>query len=1023
NLTGSIWVSAYRIQSSGNIIRDTAPMFVEPASDLSIEIQADAETYRPGETATVNFAVRDAQGNPVAAALGLNVVDESVFALQELKPGMEKVYFYLEQELMKPRFEIHEFDMPAIIAEEPSQRPIDLRREKAARVLMAGAEMPDADRYYTNTYADRVNKLKKEWAQELIPKLQKIQRAIQQYAQQHEGRTYKERLGAKPLLETKLLTAEDFQDQWGQPFIILPQGGGEQEVWMFVLQVIGPDGKADTVDDLFLSTAWPAIWGNDRDFLATNVPVPRRFDEMLMFRAGMGGMPGVVVESRPAPAAFAMAEEKGAAPPVADGAGKPVRVRKYFPETMFSEPALITNENGQAKLSLTMADSITTWRMTALANSKSGQLGSTTSGLRCFQDFFVDIDLPVSLTRNDQVSIPVMVFNHLDESQNVRLELTEADWFTLEGDAKRTLEIGAKDEAAIYFTITAKEIGEHPLIVHAYGSKLSDAIERRIEIRPDGQETLTTINGRLDRDLTQTISLPREAIDGASDIIVKIYSGIFSQAVEGLDAILQMPFGCFEQTSSATYPNVLVLDYMKTTGQVTPEIRMKAEGFINTGYQRLVAYEVPGGGFSWFGEPPANKILTAYGLMEFADMSRVYEVDAAVIQRTAEWLFAQQEGDGSWKPDETYLHQESWGRIQNSSLLPTAYLAWALGRTGSEDARLKKAVSYIKQHAKQAKDAYTLALICNALVANTPNDAATQEQLGPLIAMAKRQDEKMWWESEITGLTHSSGKSSDLEATGLAAWALIHSGTHPTEATEVLNYLIAEKDPNGTWYSTQATVLALSALLDAQKGSTQKVNAEISILCNGELVRGLAIDEHNADVVHFVSLKPHVREGDNEVKIKFAGEGTSLYQITSKYFLPWKAEAVGQEAVAIDVQYDKTELAVEDMVTAHVTITNNTPGRMGMVLVDLGIPPGFEVQSGDLAELVDSKIIQKYTLTGRQIIIYLEELKAGQKVELQYRLKAKFPIKAKTPDSTVYEYYNPDNRGIAAPIELVVSAR
>jgi hypothetical protein len=397
-------------------------------------------------------------------------------------------------------------------------------------------------------------------------------------------------------------------------------------------------------------------------------------------------------------------------------------------------------------------------------------------------------------------------------------------------------------------------------------------------------------------------------------------------------------------------------------------------------------------------------------------------VDQDVITRTAEWLFSQQEADGSWKPDESYLHQDSWNRIQNSSLLPTAYCAWALGRTVPEDGRLSKAVEYIKKHADEATDPYTLALVCNALVANAADDAATQAQLSRLVKMAKREDGKMWWESEITGITHSSGQSADLEATGLAALALIHSGTYPGEATEVLNYLIASKDPNGTWYSTQATVLALRALLDAQKGSTQQVNAEISVLCNGEQVTGLAIDASNADVVHFVSLKKHVREGDNEVRIKFDGEGSSLYQMTTKYYLPWRRTVEAKEAVAIEVDYDKTELAVDDIVTANVSIRNNTPGRMGMVLVDLGIPPGFEVESGDLAELVGSKVIQKYTLTGRQIIVYLEELKAGQQIDLQYRLKAKFPVKAKTPDSTAYEYYNPDNRGIAQPIELTVEA-
>ena len=65
---------------------------------------------------------------------------------------------------------------------------------------------------------------------------------------------------------------------------------------------------------------------------------------------------------------------------------------------------------------------------------------------------------------------------------------------------------------------------------------------------------------------------------------------------------------------------------------------------------------MPGGGFSWFGQAPANKILTAYGLMEFYDMSKVYDVDPKLIERTQQWLAGQQQADGSWKPD-TSLHQ------------------------------------------------------------------------------------------------------------------------------------------------------------------------------------------------------------------------------------------------------------------------------------------------------------------------------------------------------------------------------
>src|SRR5438093_834179 len=107
-----------------------------------------------------------------------------------------------------------------------------------------------------------------------------------------------------------------------------------------------------------------------------------------------------------------------------------------------------------------------------------------------------------------------------------------------------------------------------------------------------------------------------------------------------------MPNGCFEQTSSSTYPDVPVLDYLESSKKITPEIRVKAEQYISLGYQRLVTFEVPGGGYSWFGDAPANKILTAFGLMEFSDMSRVHEVDPRIIARTQSWLAAQQWADG-----------------------------------------------------------------------------------------------------------------------------------------------------------------------------------------------------------------------------------------------------------------------------------------------------------------------------------------------------------------------------------------
>jgi hypothetical protein len=124
---------------------------------------------------------------------------------------------------------------------------------------------------------------------------------------------------------------------------------------------------------------------------------------------------------------------------------EPPRLRQYFPETMYWLPEAVTDANGALHLDVPLADSITTWRMTALASSQDGRLGSVDAGLRVFQDFFVDLDLPVSLTVGDEVSVPVGVFNYLPDAQTVTLELEQSGWFELLDEPVKQIEIGAND--------------------------------------------------------------------------------------------------------------------------------------------------------------------------------------------------------------------------------------------------------------------------------------------------------------------------------------------------------------------------------------------------------------------------------------------------------------------------------------------------------------------------------------------------------------------------------------------------
>src|SRR5215472_8218077 len=158
-----------------------------------------------------------------------------------------------------------------------------------------------------------------------------------------------------------------------------------------------------------------------------------------------------------------------------------------------------------------------------------------------------------------------------------------------------------------------------------------------------------------------------------------------------------------EQTSSAAYPNILVVDYVKKARVASPEILMKAENFLNVGYQRLLTFERPGGGFDWWGNGEPLVWLSAYGLQEFSDMAKVYPIDRGIIDRTQSFLMKKMDKDGTWS-NIGATHSETIANMGDPKLLLTSYVTWSLLESGVAREQLKKSVEYIRGHVNDARD-------------------------------------------------------------------------------------------------------------------------------------------------------------------------------------------------------------------------------------------------------------------------------------------------------------------------------
>jgi len=589
------------------------------------------------------------------------------------------------------------------------------------------------------------------------------------------------------------------------------------------------------------------------------------------------------------------------------------------------------------------------------------------------------------------------------------------DWFE-SPVSTLSLQLGPNEVKSVNLPLTVFRVGHHTLRVTAQGSKLADAIEREIRVVPTGDRYDYMKNAVLKDAFTDTFTVPLDAIPVSQNLWLKCYPSHFSEVVEGLDAIFQAPYGCFEQTSSCTYPNVLVLDYMQRMGRMTPEIEIKARKYINAGYQRLLTFEVPGGGFEWFGRDPANICLTAYGILEFTDMARVHPVDAAVTERARQWLFSKQNSDGTWNE----IHR-GWTWSGRGSM--TSFVAWALAESGDQSGNLERALSYLRAHPEELSNLYTKALAANAFLAHDRNDAFGRKLAGELKdAAVLDSKESLHWTSSGYGMTYSHDSGLDTECTALGAMALMKTGTWPQSVTAALTWITTHKFADGTHGSTQATILCLRALLAASAASLgQEFESTITVWLNGQTVETFRINKENSDVMKQVDLSQFLTAGANQIQLQQSPAGELPVQLSGVYWLPSPKRAVPPaqtEPLEINLQYDRTTLAANDQLNCTVTVKNHTEQLINMAMVDLGIPPGFAVDTTAFENLRASDQIAKFEVTGSQVILYLRELSPATPFQFNYLLRAQYPLRVQTPPSTVYEYYQPQNRASAKPATL-----
>jgi len=711
------------------------------------------------------------------------------------------------------------------------------------------------------------------------------------------------------------------------------------------------------------------------------------------------------------------------------------RIRGFFPETLLWQPELTTDKQGRAQLDFKLADNITTWKMAVIGSTEDGEIGTAVTEIRAFQPFFAELDPPRVLTQGDRISLPVVLRNYLDKNQTVNLELKPESWFSIDGPNQSRTQIAAGDSAVKTFDFQAQSsIKDGKQRVTAIGSAYSDAIEKPVSVHPDGEERSDTKGALFDSSALLEVELPRDTIANSNHLELKIYPNLMAHVWESIEGGLERPHGCGEQTISSTYPSLLVLRTLDKDKRQS-ETAQKAQRYLEEGYQRLLNYQSSDGGFSYWSSGSSDIALTAYAVRFLIDAGDLIPVNESVVERAKSWLLRQQRGDGSWPSLDWEKREDPRGTPLLTALV-TKSLAMIERKNPSrtltgEGSSLQQALNYLQKKINEISEPYGLA--CYSLAASMVNDKPRAEKANAqLISMAHSEGSGSYWSLETNTPFYGWGLTGRVETTALVLEALSVNAPAPDQLQVVKNlqgrallFLLRNKDQFGVWYSGQATVNVLGAMLAMMNGQPEPTQPSwVDISVNGQIAKSVNLPPGRLMGPAIVDLSTHVKMGTNQVELKRAGGPLASVQLVNTYYVPWTSDTSSTrarirsgdaEALRLEASFNKTTAAVMEEVTCRVKAERIGFKGYGMLLAEIGLPPGADIDRESLESALHDtdRPFDRYDVLPDRVVFYLWPRAGGSSFSFKFR--PRLAMKAKSSQSLIYDYYNPEAKAVLAP--------
>jgi alpha-2-macroglobulin len=621
------------------------------------------------------------------------------------------------------------------------------------------------------------------------------------------------------------------------------------------------------------------------------------------------------------------------------------QVRKEFPDAIYWIGDLVTDVAGNAKVSIKYPDALTTWRLTARAVTTDTLAGTSVARTTTTKDLIVRVITPRFLTEGDQVVLPTIVHNYLEEPKDTAIQFEASGLQTAAGTTLDPVSgsIAAGGERRDNWRFAATTTGTAVVTAAATTDAGTDAVELSVPVLPYGLRREEGSSGTLfdAGEHSGDVTIPAASNPSGRSVRVSLAPSMAGSLLGALDFLTSYPYGCTEQTLSSFLPNLVVTRALAQLKLAPSERLTVLDRQVDDGLKRLYDYQHDDGGWGWWKTDPNHPFMTAYALYGLDEAKRAgYRVDQYRLDNAARALAAMYAENPRAEPD------------------LKAYMAFVLGRAAG-DAGVHNRSEALNElwSARDRMSAYGRALLLLAL--DDLKDTRGDELASALMAEAQAKGDLIWWTSERDPLLFDFADTS-VEATATAVRALARRDPRNPQLDRAVRWLMLNRS-GGYWYTTKQTAMALYGLLEllqARNETPQTFSADVYV--NGTLAGTQTFTPASLVSPDPVVITAAARDGANTVRIVKRGGGTLYWSATGVYFDTQAAEARrGNRQLAITRHYAvltpvtersgnivyreepfQGQIAPGDVLTVRITAAGSSDWRY--LVIEDPLPAGVE---------------------------------------------------------------------------------